>query len=165
MTIKTIRRLAADLLGVGQSRVRFAPEAIGEMDRMVTREDVLGLIKDGKVKKLPVTGRGSARKRERRSTGRIRGQRVTEKEAWMEKIRAQRKLLKTLLNEKAVKHEDKNSIYRKIKSGIFRSKKTMILYLKENGILAKNYEETKQVWKPTNVAPKKAPAKAKGEKQ
>ncbi len=143
MTIQTVRRLAADIFGVGESRVKFSPDGVGEAKGALTRDDVRALIKKGVVRKIPVTGRASTRKRERRTTAGIRGKRVSTKEEWIMKVRAQRRFLEFLVTEKALKTDDKRDVYYKVKSGIFRNKKAMLLYLKDNGLVAKNYEPVK----------------------
>ncbi len=165
MTLQTVRRLAADILHVGENKIRIVPEMIGEAMGALTREDVRNLIKKGAVKKLPNQGRASTFKRDRRSAGRTRGARVTEKEMWMQKVRAQRKFLGVLVSEKALPKEQKRSIYYKIKSGIFKNKRAMLLYLKDNSLVSESYEPKKvvpvksaPVAKPVQKAPAATPA-------
>lgn len=160
MAIATVRRLAADILGVGESRIRFSPENIKEIEGALTRADVKGLIGKGFVTKKKAQGRASTTKRERRSAGHRRGIVVPAKEAWMMKVRAQRRFLRMLVSEGAVKKDAKRQLYGKIKSGIFRNKRAMLLYLKDNGLVAKDYEPKKPAFekKAAPPAPKKAAA-------
>ena len=44
------KRLAAEVLGVGESRIWLDPDKVTDVANAITREDVRGLIKDGTVK-------------------------------------------------------------------------------------------------------------------
>ncbi len=57
------KRLAAEVLGVGESRIWLDPEKLTDVANAITREDVRGLIKDGTVKHKQAQGisRGRAR--------------------------------------------------------------------------------------------------------
>ncbi|MBI5223112.1 50S ribosomal protein L19e [Candidatus Micrarchaeota archaeon] len=155
MTLATVRRLAADLLCVGENKIKISPDGMKEAEGALTRSDVRSLIEKGIVKKLPNQGRASARKRDKRSAGRTRGARVGSKTLWMEKVRAQRKLLFELLDSGVLKKTEKWSIYRKVKSGLFRNKKAMVLYLKDNGLVPKDFEPSPRA-APKGVASKKS---------
>lgn len=156
MTILTVRRLAADIMNVGQRRVKISPDALQEVEGALTRSDVRGLIDKGIITKAPVKGRASTRKTTRRGRGSRKGNYADRKELWMQKVRAQRRFLNQLIEESALDKSDKRSIYGKVKSGIFRSKKAMLLYLKENKLVAEDYEPKER--KPEKK-PKKAPKK------
>ena len=70
--LKAQKRLAADVLGVGKNRVRFDPDAQGEIADAITRDDVRELIEEGIIEAETAEGnsRGSARERnEKRSYG------------------------------------------------------------------------------------------------
>ena len=60
------KRLAADLLGCGVSRVRFDQERIEEIVDAITREDIRYLIRDGAIYKAPEKGVSRARVRKRK---------------------------------------------------------------------------------------------------
>jgi len=162
MSIATVRRLAADILRVGEGRVRIDPTNLSEVQGALTREDVRSLIEKGMVSKKPVQGRASARKGKTRGKGRRRGSRTSEKEEWMMRVRAQRRFLRMLLEDKALPAESKRSIYNKVKAGMFRNKRAFLLYLKDNGFVAKDYEPKKIERKAP--APKKE-GKPKGKKK
>lgn len=146
MAIATIRRLAADIMRVGENKIRIAPDNVKEAEGALTRADVRGLIDKGIITRLKPQGRASTRKKERRSVGKRRGIMIPEKEAWMMKVRAQRRLLRTLTADGALKKGTRRSVYGKVKSGIFRNKRAMLIYLKDNGIVAKDYEPAKAVF-------------------
>jgi len=143
MAISTVRRLAADIFGVGERKIRFAPESIKEIEGAMTRDDVRGLIEKGLVKKLPVKGRASSKRTVRRGPGHRRGPLFDSKDVWMQKVRSQRAFLKMLIASGALKKETKRGLYGKIKSGILRNKKAFLLYLKENKMIAESYEPPK----------------------
>ena len=138
MTAKTVKRLAADLLGVGESRVRIKEGELGRAEEALTREDVRGLIADGAVYALPKKGprkKPEGRKRSRGSRKGTKHSRKPKKEAWMEKVRAQRKYLEELAKKGEIGPEDRRFIYLKVKGGSFRGKKALYTYLEENGML------------------------------
>lgn len=160
MTISTVKRLAADIFDVGQNKVRISPDGLKEAEGALTRADVKGLIEKGIITKLPRSGRASARKRGRRGHGHRKGHPLDKKEVWMEKVRAQRRFLSMLVQSKALKAGEKGAVYRKVKSGIFRNKKAMLLYLKENKLVAQDYEPAKAEFrKPEPKTPKRKAGK------
>lgn len=158
MTIQTVRRLAADILSVGENKIRINPDSIKEAEGALTRSDVKGLIEKGIVTKLKPQGRASTGKTGRRGHGKRKGHPLDQKEVWMDKVRSQRRLLVTLVTSGVLKKDAKRAIYRKVKSGIFRNKKAMLLYLKENKLVPAEYEIVKPEFK---KAAKKAEAKPK----
>ena len=136
MAIETVKRLASDLLGVGENKIRIKPVEIKRAEEALTRGDVLALIKEGIVYKMPKSGRRKKEKRSRRHSGSKRGRlTINQKEEWMKKIRAQRKYLRLLVQNDELKKEFKRVIYGKVKSGIFKNKKAFYAYLKENNLL------------------------------
>jgi large subunit ribosomal protein L19e len=146
MTVETVRRLAADILNIGRTRVWINPDEISEVKKMATRADVKGLIDKGTIKKLPVAGRKKNTIRKTRAAGSRKGRSgKTVKELWMEKVRAQRKLLRKLLEEEVLPASEKRNIYRRIKSGIYKNKNAMIANLKDSGMIPEDYREKKEV--------------------
>lgn len=137
----TVKRLAAKVLGVGESRVRIV-----DMDKAleaVTTDDVQNLVSQGVIAMRPAktNSRGRARaKKENRAKrsagqGRRRGTanaRFPSKERWMIKVRAQRKHLKVLEEKKKLKPSITRKLYLMIKGNYFRSKKHMEEYV--NGL-------------------------------
>lgn len=136
MTLTTVKRLAADIMKIGVNKVRIEPENIGRANEAITRNDVRDLIKDGVVYRAAIEGRRSnSDKRGRKGPGKRKGRknaRTNEKAAWMARVRSQRAYLKQLVSEGKLPKEFKRETYMRIKSGIFKSKKTMHAYLKEN---------------------------------
>ena len=63
--LKAQKRLAADVLGVGRNRVRFDPDAQGEIADAITRDDVRELIEEGVIEAETTEGNSRNRARER----------------------------------------------------------------------------------------------------
>ena len=139
MSIKTVRRLAADILKVGQNKIKIDPVSIKRAEEALTRKDVELLVTDGVIKKLPKSGRKKKEKRHNRKakgSGNVKGKRGdNRKQLWMMAVRAQRKYLSELLTTKVIDKKIKRNIYGKVKSGLFKSKKAMFTYLKDNNLL------------------------------
>jgi large subunit ribosomal protein L19e len=127
------KRLAADILKVGVTRVWMDPEKLEDIATAITREDLRKLVEEGVVKRRAVIGisRGRARARDiKRAKGHRKGQgsrkgaagaRAPKKEQWMRKIRAQRKVLKAMRDEKTIDAHTYRILYRKAKGGEFRN--------------------------------------------
>lgn len=127
------KRLAAELLKVGQTRVWMDPERTEDISTAITREDIRGLIEQGIIKRRAIIGisRGRARARDlKRAKGHGKGQgtrrgakgaRAPKKEQWMNRIRAQRRVLKSLRDEKTLDSHAYRTLYRKAKGGEFRN--------------------------------------------
>jgi|GEM_PF-481017 len=166
MTMGTIRRLAADIMSIGENRVRIKPDGAKEAEKAMTRSDVRDLIQKGIITKVQVKGRRTKERRKRKTIGSRRGSSKTRsggKEAWMDKVRSQRRFLFQLLEEGALEKARKRMIYMRIKSGLFRSKRAMLAYLKEAGMVKQDFEPKKVEWKPKakQVKAAQAPAAAK----
>jgi large subunit ribosomal protein L19e len=157
MTMGTIRRLAADILKVGELKVRISPDGAKEAEKAMTRSDVRDLISKGIITRAPIMGRRKKERRRRRSTGSRKGTGKTRaggKSVWMDKVRSQRAFLKQLLVENAFDKKHKRILYMRIKSGLFRNKRAFLAYLKENGLTKQEYEPKKKEWVP-KVKPQK----------
>ena len=127
------KRLAAALLKVGVTRVWMDPEKLEDIATAITREDIRGLIGEGVIKRRAVVGisRGRARARDiKRAKGHLKGHgsrrgaagaRDPKKNRWMRKIRAQRKVLKEMRDEKTIDAHNYRILYRKAKGGEFRN--------------------------------------------
>ncbi len=142
MSIKTVKRLAADILKVGESRILIDPARIEEVEDAVTRADVRRLIKSGVIRERPPStpSRGRARARNRRrgpgSRKGAKGARMTV--TWVEKVRAQRRLLKQLRDRGVVSRSLYRRLYLMVKGGSFSSRRVLMNYiatLKEKGRL------------------------------
>lgn len=127
------KRLAADILKIGVTRVWMDPERLEDIATAITREDLRKLIEDGVIKRKPVVGISRGRARERaakRAKGHRKGYgsregaagaRAPKKEQWMRRIRAQRRVLRAMRDEKAIDAHTYRILYRKAKGGEFRN--------------------------------------------
>lgn len=133
--LKSQRRMAAEIMDVGQNRVWIDPEQTDRVEEAITRQDVRNLIEGGAIqkKKHKGTSRGRARKnREQKKRGRRKGHgsrkgkktaRKDSKQEWMEKIRAIRKRLKEMRDEEEITQEQYRKLYDMAKGGFFRDTK------------------------------------------
>ncbi|MBU0591405.1 50S ribosomal protein L19e [Candidatus Micrarchaeota archaeon] len=162
MAISTVRRLAADILNVGESRIKISPDGVKEAEGALTRVDVRGLIDKGIIKKGKISGRASTRKVRRRGPGSRKGSKSVSKDMWMQKVRSQRKFLKLLISSNGLDKSSKRQVYAKVKSGIFRNKRAMLFYLKDNKFVASEYEPPKVefVKKSRKITTKKSASKS-----
>ncbi|MFA5405994.1 MAG: 50S ribosomal protein L19e [Candidatus Nanoarchaeia archaeon] len=135
------KRLAADLLKVGESRVLLDDSKLTELGEAITREDIKGLIVKGYIRVKPKIGvsRGRAKKvHEQKKKGRQKGPgsrkgakkaRTPKKRAWINKIRPQRKLLQSLKTGETVDNKQFRKLYNLAKGGFFRSRRHLKLYV------------------------------------
>lgn len=149
MNLTVQRRLAAEILNVGENRVWFDPERLEEISAAVTRDDIRNLIKQGAIKAKPKEGISRARAREvqeKKKKGRRRGPgsrkgkataRMSRKEKWMMKIRAIRKYLKNLRARRIITQSTYRKLYRLAKGGMFDSVAYLKSYIKEKKLARK----------------------------
>ena len=80
------------------------------------------------------------RKGKRTGAGSRKGKktaRLSKKDAWMNKVRLQRKFLKELRDKELITKSDYHSLYQKSKGGFFRSKRHIKLYIDEHRLIKK----------------------------
>ncbi|UWG51736.1 Ribosomal protein L19E [Halalkaliarchaeum sp. AArc-CO] len=138
------KRLAADVLDVGESRVWFDPEAQGEIADAITREDIRDLVEDGTIraKDAKTNSRGRARERDaKRSYGHRRGAgsrkgkagaRKDSKEDWISRIRAQRRRLKELRDDGPLDRSQYRELYDKASGGEFEDIARLEAFIENN---------------------------------
>jgi large subunit ribosomal protein L19e len=153
MDVKTQKRIAAKILKVGVNRVKIDPESLPDVALAITREDVRRHIDDGDIKKSKVKGvsRGRARavaakkkKGQRIGPGSRKGpkySRLSSKDRWKNKIRAQRKYLKSLRDEGYIDTLNYRKLYLQSKGGLFRSVRYLRNYIAEHGLAKKRLPE------------------------
>jgi len=143
MTIGTVKRLAADIMGIGVNRVRIKPEGFKEAEKAMTRADVRDLIKKKIITKVEAKGRRTKVLRAKRGPGGRKGTSKTRtggKKVWMAKVRAQRSFLFQMIGEGELAKSHKRMLYNRIKSGLFRSKRAFLAYLKDGKMVKQDYE-------------------------
>jgi large subunit ribosomal protein L19e len=143
------RRLAAEVLGVGVSRIWIDPDHIDDVVDAITREDIKKLIKDRVIQVRPIHANSRERWRERheqRKKGRRRGYgkrkgrktaRHDEKEEWMGRIRRMRRYLRYLRDHGVIDRKTYRHLYMLAKGGAFRSLNTLKHHIEEKGLAKK----------------------------
>ncbi len=148
-SLKSQRRLAAQILKIGQNRVWIDPERIEDAEGAITREEIRKLVHEGTIRSKPEKGisRGRGRilhlkkkKGRRRGVGSRTGSpraRISKKEAWMSKIRALRRKLRLLRAKKVIPEGEYGKLYRMAGSGRFESIADLERYLKAHELWRK----------------------------
>jgi len=147
--MRSKKRFAAKILKVSPKKIKFKADALEDIGKAITRSDIRGLIavkditKSGKPQHSRVRARKIAaqkKKGRRKGHGSRKGSKhskVTKKQKWMLKVRAQRDLLKKLKEKKVISPKNHRLVYAKIKGGFFRNKRHLKLYLTEQNLLKK----------------------------
>jgi large subunit ribosomal protein L19e len=148
MKLSTQKRLAADVMKVGESRVWIDPTFEDEVSLAITREDVKRLVDEGAIQKRAAIGvsRGRARyvlgqkrKGQRKGPGTKKGKatsKLSGKDRWMIKIRPMRKELRKLRNEKRITSKTYRELYLKAKGNAFRNTAHLRTYITERKLEA-----------------------------
>lgn len=148
-SLKSQRRLAAEILKVGQGRVWIDPNRIEDVEAAITREEIKKLIHEGVIKPLKEKGVSRARAKvlhEKRKKGLRSGPgsrsgaskaKISKKEAWMKRIRPLRRRLRELKEEKVITENTYRKAYIMAKSGRFSSAADMERYLKAHDLWRK----------------------------
>lgn len=136
------KRLAADILKVGQSRVVMDPEHLEDIKNAITRRDIKKMISKDyiKVRRAKVKRPKLPQKRKKRPGSRkgSRGARITKKEKWMRTVRPLRRMLKELRDKGTLDTRTYRKTYLLVKAGMFRNRSHLKLYLKQKGVLSEN---------------------------
>jgi large subunit ribosomal protein L19e len=147
MDLKNQRRMAAQLLKCGESRVWIDSNREEDVADAITRSDVRTLINSGTIASRQKRGvsRGRAnylkaqkRKGRRSGQGSRRGTkhaRKPSKEVWMQTIRPIRGRLRELRDSGVIDARTYRKYYMRAKGGMFKSKPHLESHLKTEGIL------------------------------
>ena len=151
MNLTNQRRLAAEILGIGQNRVWIDPEKTSEVEIAITRAEIRKLIDDKVIKaqKLKSTSRYRARllsekkkKGRRIGPGTKKGKKtavISEKTIWMNRIRSLRKKLVDMREKRIITVNTYRTLYRKAKGGEFRSKAELDRYINEQRLRRRSF--------------------------
>lgn len=146
MGLRSQRRLAAELLNIGEGRVWMDPDRIEDVEAAITREEIRRLIHEDIIKPLPKKGISRARARVlhekkrkglRRGPGRKSGSvraRISKKQVWMKKIRALRKKLRELKTSRVITESVYRRLYNMAGSGVFESTADLERYIETHGL-------------------------------
>ncbi len=142
MDIRKIRKIASELLGVGETRVWIEPEKTAEIAKCITKDDIRGKIREGAIKKrgAPYASRSRARARHKKKRlGRKRGfgkrkggrkARSEQRTSWIRNVRAQRKKIKELREKGAIDQKKYSKLYKMVKGNYFKGKKYIEAFIK-----------------------------------
>jgi large subunit ribosomal protein L19e len=146
VSLRSQRRLAAEILKVGEGRVWIDPNRTEDVEAAITREDIGKLIHEGVIQRSPKQGVSRARAkvlREKKKKGLRRGPggksgsakaRVSKKQVWMKKIRPLRKKLRELKNSRVITESVYRQLYNMAGSGVFESIADLERFIKTRGL-------------------------------
>ncbi len=143
MSLKSQRRLAAEILKVGQNRIRIDPQKIDEVEVAITREEIKRLIHEKIIQPIPEKGISRSRahilhkkkkKGLRKGPGSRSKTRVTDKKIWMKKIRALRRRLRELKEKRVITQNTYRQFYEMAGSGAFESIAELERHIKSKGL-------------------------------
>jgi len=141
LNLKSKRRLAASVLGVGADRVVFNDEYADLIQDAITRSTIRGLVGFGAITVAPEKGvsRGRFRTKSQklkrgRSAGSTEGSahaRNPRKDMWISKVRALRWRLKVAKDRKQITPDAYRRLYKQVKGGQVRGVKHLMDLMKE----------------------------------
>jgi large subunit ribosomal protein L19e len=141
MSLRNQKRIAADVLKIGKSRVWIDPDRFEDVSVAITRGDVRGLVDEGAIKTRPEVGvsRGRSRhkhKQKRKGLRKGPGSRKgrVEGDEWMNRIRSIREFLRMLRRRKIITPKDYRMLYLKAKGGAFHDKRQLKSYIQEHDL-------------------------------
>ncbi len=150
MSIKTVRRIASDILHTGENKIKIKPDETAKVKEALTRDDVRSLIQDGlvyKTAKQGVSRAGAKERQKQKKKGRQKGAgkkkgriKKLPKKQWISRCRIQRTILLYLSKNKLIEPSERQNIYYKIKGGYFRSKKALVNYINDNKLTKEKIE-------------------------
>ena len=142
--LRAQKRLAADVLDVGENKIWLDPDAQGEIAEAITRDEIRELVEDGLIQAEAAKGNSRGRARERnakrayghqKGPGKRKGKkgaRQNEKDDWQNKIRAQRRKLRELRDKGELTPAQYRELYKKAGGGEFRSVRYLLNYIDDN---------------------------------
>jgi large subunit ribosomal protein L19e len=141
LNLKSKRRLAASVLGVGVDRVVFDDEYSDLIQDAITRSTIRGLVGFGAIRVASQKGvsRGRFRTKSRklkrgRGAGSTEGSataRTPRKDRWISKVRALRWRLKVAKDRKEISSQAYKKLYKQVKGGQVRGVKHLLDLMKE----------------------------------
>lgn len=147
MDLKVQKRLVSSLKKCSPRRVKLDSERLEDIKESITRKDIASLIKDRAIIVRQKTGSSRVRARRRKvqkAKGRQKGHgsrkgstnaRSSQKAAWINRIRKQKRLLKQLRDKKMVTTRVYRKLYGLAKGGYFRSLGHIKGYIKDQELI------------------------------
>jgi len=103
MSLEYIKRLAAEVAGVGKSRIFIDPEEYDTLSTVISKDEVRKLMNQGIIRVLPKKGLTNRKKnkKRRKGEGSIKGKRKSlQKEEYVKNVRSLRAFAKKLYVKK-----------------------------------------------------------------
>jgi large subunit ribosomal protein L19e len=141
LNLRSKRRLAASVLGVGVDKVIFDDEYSDLIQDAITRSTIRGLIGFGAIRAAPDKGVSRGRHRQKMkklkrgrgsgSTEGTSGARNPRKDRWVTKVRALRWRLKVAKDRKEITNANYRRLYKQVKGGQVRGVKHLLDLMEE----------------------------------
>ena len=134
------RKLAADILKVGENKVWMDQTKLEDIKNSITRADIKKMISHGYIKARPdkIKKPDIYPKKKKRNVGSMKGKlgtRMPKKRSWINTIRPLRKMIMELRDEGKIDKSQYRKLYLRVKSGAFRSRSHLRLYLRQRGMI------------------------------
>jgi large subunit ribosomal protein L19e len=146
MSARSQRRIAANILKIGENRVWLDPEDMDAISSAITRTEIRKLIHEGAIRKLPEHGSSRGRIRavkskkragRRSGSGSRKGATLQRKTAWILRIRAIRDRLRELRDKHAIQTGTYRKLFLMSKGGSFRSAAHLDEYIEAHKLARK----------------------------
>ncbi|MBT5274471.1 50S ribosomal protein L19e [Candidatus Woesearchaeota archaeon] len=141
------KRLSSKVAKVGLARVKINPENVDQVKEAITKADIRDLIDNKVIEILPLVRNSKARARLRakaKKKGRqsgpgskvgTRNARTPTKRVWINRIRLQRKIIKSFKDSGRLSTGDWKTLYYRAKGGFFRNKRHLLQTLEQGKLL------------------------------
>ena len=135
MNLLNKKRLAAETLGVGISRIRFNQERLNEIKDAITRQDILNLVGSKAIELKDIKGRRKAhsighKRKKKRGAGRIKKKVKSRKSDYVKLTRKLRAYIKELKKQDRITKEQYYDLRKKIRARVYKSKSHLKSLLK-----------------------------------
>ncbi|MBT6023292.1 50S ribosomal protein L19e [Candidatus Woesearchaeota archaeon] len=147
MNLEMQKRLSSKVAKVGLARVKINPENVDQVKEAITKADIRDLIDNKVIEILPLVRNSKARARLRakaKKKGRqsgpgskvgTRNARTPTKRVWINRIRLQRKIIKSFKDSGRLSTGDWKTLYYRAKGGFFRNKRHLLQTLEQGKLL------------------------------
>ena len=147
MNLEIQKRLSSKVAKVGLARVKINPENVDQVKEAITKADIRDLIDNKVIEILPLVRNSRARARTRakaKKRGRQSGPgskvgtknaRTPTKRVWINRIRLQRKIIKSFKDSGRLSTGDWKTLYYRAKGGFFRNKRHLLQTLEQGKLL------------------------------
>lgn len=144
MSIKLTKRIAAQVMRRGENAVKIKKDSVEDAKKAITRDDVRALISKGAIyatKEKHNESRYGSELHSKRQEGRARGPgrkkgtyRARTGVMYKKKVRAQRRIISMLKEQKIIDNELYKKFYALVKGGTFVTKVQLINHIKGTGV-------------------------------